>query len=646
MPPSNPSADAQPKASAPEAFHAPAAGGVAFVALGLCGVIIFTYVPSMTADFVRLDDYQYVVDNELVRTASWDAAWRFLSEVRKPSTVEGYYQPLTMLSLMLDATLAGQPAAELDAFQFHLTNVLLHAMTTAMVFLAMRMMFGGIAAPMLAALIFGLHPVQVESVSWISQRKTLLATPLAIGAIICYLRAARGRSGRWMAASFALYVLANLAKPTVVLLPLVLPLLDHWPLRRSVVPALREKWPFLIAMPLFAWIAIDSQASAGGGTGIGLANLTNLELVQRWVGLLCYNIMLYVGNVLVPLHLSPFRDMPADLSLSNPTILLSMIGTAALAAVWLGSARRAPSVFVGLAGAAILLLPALGPVRFMASCVADRFLYLPLFFLLLPIGELLSRLCSRVDRRAWTAGGVVLLVLVPLLAIQLRQQRVWRDSRALWEHVAAGMPNFPQALNNLAYLALTENRLDEALAYAERAHRSAPGDPQHMHILARALVRKDRAAEALPLIQESLRLGLGATQAAGQVALAQTLICLSDDAGAEAACAEAIRLGFTPSKCHAEVAEIAMRHAKRFAISAHHYRQAVEAEPENIIFRWNLGTALEYAGRDAEALKEYERVMQAHEKGGAPLPAELQRVILRLRERLRPGESGTEEPRP
>lgn len=646
MPPSIPSADAQPKASAQAAFQAPTAGTVLFVAVGLCGVILFTYAPSLTADFVRLDDYQYVVDNELVRIPSRDAAWRFFSEVRKPSTVEGYYQPLTMLSLMLDAALAGQPAAELDAFQFHLTNILLHAITTAMVFLAMRMTVGGIAAPMLAALIFGLHPVQVESVSWISQRKTLLATPLAIGAIMCYLRAARDRRNGWMAASFALYVLANLAKPTVVLLPLILPLLDHWPLRRTVVPALREKWPFLLAMPLFAWIAIDSQASAGGGTGVGLANLTNFELVQRWVGLLCYNIMLYAGNVLVPLHLSPFRDMPADLSLSNPAILFSVIGIAALAAVWIGSARRAPSLFVGLAGAAILLLPALGPVRFMASCVADRFLYLPLFFLLLPIGAMLSHLCIRADRRAWTAAGVVLLILVPLLAIQRRQQRVWRDSRALWEHVAAGMPNFSQALDNLAYLALTENRLDEALTYAERAHRNAPGDPQHMHMLARVLVRKGRAAEALPLIQESLRLGLGPTQAAGQVALAQTLICLSDDTGAEAACAEAIRLGFTPSKCHAEVAEIALRHAKRYAIAAHYYRRAAEAEPENIIFRWNLGTALEYDGLDAEALREYERVLLAHRNSGAPLPAELQRVILRLRERLKLGESNPEEPRP
>lgn len=639
------------------------------------------YAPSIHSDFVRLDDYQYVVDNARVRDPSWSGAWRFLTEVRQPSTVEGYYQPLTMFSLMADAALSGQPDDTLSPMIFHLTNVLLHGVTAVMVFLCLRTIVGGFWGPFAAALLFVVHPAQVETVSWISQRKSLLATPLALGCLMGYFHWARRGSRAALAVSFVLYLLANLAKPTVVLLPLVLPLLDRWPLRRSPIGALRRTWPFFAVMPLFAWVAVVSQASAGEGTGVGLADLTTFDRVSRWAALLCYNLMLYAGNLLYPVHLSPMRAMPSDLSFSNPVILCALVVTAAILAVWMASFRRAPAYFTGFTGAIILLSPAMGPVRFMASCVADRFLYLPMLFLFIPLAVL-------IERRAGTAGAqsdsdraatirrnrlALIAVAVPLLAVlavlNRAQQRVWYDSRNLWAHVADAVPYYVQAHSNLAMFALEDGDIAAAIEHSDRALKIDPRDATILHLLARAIIRDDRkppagegsrtqsrgpddapadtthiryppgapcakrAATALPLIREALRLGLGPSDPAGHVALAEVLVCLGDDAGADAAAAEAIRLGFTPALCHAEIGDIALRYAHRFEAAVRHYRKALELDPENIVIRWNLGAALEYAGNDAGALAEYEAVRSAHEKRGLALPAELGRAMDRVRRR-------------
>jgi len=146
--------------------------------------------------------------------------------VLSPSTVKGYYLPLSMTSLMLDYAMGGRPD---DLRVFHGTSLALHIINTLLMLLVLYRLFGALVPAGLVALLFGLHPLTVEPTAWIGERKTLLATCFALACVWCYVQHVRARDRGWFGASVALYLLALLSKPTVIMLPLLLLLLDHWP---------------------------------------------------------------------------------------------------------------------------------------------------------------------------------------------------------------------------------------------------------------------------------------------------------------------------------------------------------------------------------------------------------------------------------
>jgi pentatricopeptide repeat protein len=548
-----------------------------FAAALLAAVVCLAYVPSLFCSYVRLDDFQYVVDNPVVRHPSWAGVVRFFSEVTRPSTVAGYYQPLTMVSFMLDAIVSGGDGVH--PVVCHAQSVALHALTSVLLMLLVRRITGGVWIPALLAGMYALHPMQAESVSWISQRKTVLATPLAVGSLLCYVQyASTGRPGR-LAASAALYGLANLAKPTVVLMPLVLPLLDAWPLGRPIRRNLVEKLPFAALMAVFGWIAYVSQSRSDAH--LSLPNLGSGDLVARWAYLLSYNAMLYAGNIVLPLWLSPFRAMPERLSLAEPAISLSVAGTAALLVAWATSWRWSRAVFVGLAGFGLTLSPALGPLRYVASCVADRFLYFPSVFLLLPAAAAARRLAPAAGRHRGLTALCLGLWGASMVALLLGQQSVWRDSKTLWTHVLEAVPDDGTAHSHLALIYLQEEELDRALYHAERGRALAPEEPDALHLLGRAYVRHGRVAEALGLIREALERGLGPSQAAGYVSLAEAHVAEGDLPAAEAACERAIGLGRKGGECYAILGDAAMRFARRPDVAERYFQEAIRRDPAN-----------------------------------------------------------------
>ncbi len=610
----------------------PSNRGLVPAAMLLAACTLIAYWPTLSADFVNLDDYQYVVDNELVLHPSRSAAGRFFTEVMRPSTVEGYYQPLTMLSLMMDAWVSGAESAAVHPFAFHLVNILLHAAAVVLVFLCARQASRSLFGALIAALVFALHPVQVESVAWISQRKTVLATPLALGCVLAYLEFARRASRPLLAASVLLYALACLAKPTILLTPLILPLLDVWPLKRRVIRSVPEKWPFALSMCLFGWIAIESQA--GSFAGLGVPNLAAAEGLRSWIGLLSYNLMLYLGNVFWPMWLSPFRSLPEDLSPFSPPIGLSILGAAILAVVWLISWRRARPLFVGLAAFGLMLLPALGAVRFMSSCVGDRFLYFPLFFLLLPLPALVERLDRAVTIRPMLLRCLLLLVLAPLVVLMRGQQAIWQNSKSMWSHSVAAAPSLAQPQANLALLLIGEGQYEQALAHAERACRLEPNNAVYLYGLGCARARLGRTTAAIETLRQSLDLGLGPMEAVGHLTLAEALVSSGEREAAFESCRRAIDLGLAPAACHAALGDEALRQAENYPLAVECYRIALDDDDDNLVYRWNLGTALEYAGALAEAIQEYEQVSRGYATKAQQMPPELNAAIEHLRARI------------
>lgn len=584
---------------------------VVLAACALFCATVLLYLPTFSFEFMTLDDYQYVVDNDLVRNPSGSGALRFFTEVLHPSTVDGYYQPLTMISLMFDACLAGDVG--LEAFPFHATNVFLHAMNAVLVFVLFRQIFGGLWMPLVMAGVFAAHPVQVESVAWISQRKTVLATFFALASLMAYLRSAR--AGRWwLAASVVLFFLGTLAKPTILLMPLTLVLLDFWPLRRPLRRTMLEKAPFVVIMVAMGWVAWQSQAASAAA--LAAPTMGGWQRIASWVALLSYNFSLYLGNVFWPTTLSPYRALPGSLSLTDGTIARAVVASVAFAFLTIVSIRRSRPLFVGAVAFVVLLLPTLGGIRFSATCVADRFLYLPMIFAILPVAAMGRHVLNRRRRqaRAWGAGAACLLI--GLSTMSWTQQGVWRDSWSLWSHVRGFVPELAKANYELGVCCFDKRAFAESCSYAEQALAVEPFNAHALHLLGRALARTGRADSAIGVLRQAIAAGLGGKEALGHVSLAEAFIAAGDTQAAEQAMRRAVEMGRDEAWVLSRLGDAASDIAKDNPLAAAYLCRAVTREPENLEYRYKLATALRLAGRTAEALAEYEAfVFRARPKG-------------------------------
>lgn len=619
---------------------------------GLFIATLLVYGASLRFDFMRLDDFQYVVDNPRVREPSLDGLKAFFTEVLHPQTVDGYYQPLTMASLMLDSLVAGRPDA--GPGLFHFTNILIHAFNAMLVFALLRTVLslhraptgaaeGGepLFAPAFAAAIFALHPAQVEAVCWIAQRKTVLATFFAILSIHSYLRhgARRGGGVAWAACGW--YALATLAKPTTVLLPLICPLLDRWPLRKRIAPHLTSKWPFAAWMVVTAWVAWESQASAPDALAVPSAQSWAVTL--RLGGLIAYNLMLYLGNLVWPMHLSPYRAIPEDLTFANPAIIAGVACAASIGLLVLAARRRWPPLFSGLVAFLLLLSPTLGGIRFTGTCVADRFLYLPVIFLLMPLTVLLWHGDLFMRRRSGAFRLAVALTLVPFIILTRAQQNVWADAKAFYSHVTLSSPRQGKLFMHLATIALDEDDAAEALRLSSRAAELLPTDSEVWGVYGLALRKCGRPQDSVMAIRRALEIGLGRNQSRGWIELAKSHAHLGEFDGVRAALREAAARGRDAAEVLAEVADEAMHRAKRADLALALYRESVAADPTNATVTWNLGTALIAMGRPTEALECYERALVLRRQAGLST-AELDATVAQLRSRATTQSTATSAP--
>ena len=207
-----------------------------------CVAVFVVHWPALSAKALSFDDGQYLTENVLVQNPGWRSVQRFLTEVLKPSTVGGYYQPLSMISLMTDYALGGRPD---NLRPFHSTSLALHVANTALIIVLLYLLFG---RPWIAAavgLLFGVHPMTVESIPWVGERKTLLAAFFALWCLILYVRYTRRNTWQLYVSCFVMYVLALLSKPTSLPVPVLMLLMDYWPLNRWRPKVIIGKMAFL-----------------------------------------------------------------------------------------------------------------------------------------------------------------------------------------------------------------------------------------------------------------------------------------------------------------------------------------------------------------------------------------------------------------
>jgi tetratricopeptide (TPR) repeat protein len=452
--------------------------------------------------FLNYDDQLYVYTNTHVRggLTRENAAWAF-------TTFEtGNWHPLTWLSLQLDATLFGADRAA----GFHLTNVLLHAANAVLLFLALRGMTDALWRSALSAALFALHPLRVESVAWVAERKDVLCALFWMLALCAYAGYARRPGLGRYALVLAALLLGLLAKPMLVTLPFVLLLLDYWPLRRTAPggapagapsaggrPAARrlilEKVPLLI--PVFAACGVALVAQARGEA---LITLEEVPLPDRVAGALVAYVA-YLWQTVWPANLAPFYPH-RHIGLLSPEAAGCAALLAFVTALCLRAARRLPYLPVGWLWYLGTLVPVIGLVQVGLQARADRYTYLPSVGLFLIVAWGGADLLGRLGVPARARGALAAAALLAGAGCTWAQLGYWSDNVTLWQHtLEATGPDNSVAQEGLGIALLDGKPPDpaRALPHLRRGIELHPDDPPALLALGRALVELGQCGEAL-----------------------------------------------------------------------------------------------------------------------------------------------------
>jgi len=438
--------------------------GAAWICVALALLVVAAYEPVRRNGFVTYDDGLYVSENPWVaRGLTWDGLRWALTAQRA-----GNWHPLTWISHMLDVQLFGMtPSA------FHLVNLAIHAANTALVFLVLDRATGARGPSAFVAAVFGVHPLHVESVAWIAERKDVLSTFFLLVALAAYVAYARRPSATRYVAVASAFALGLLAKPMVVTFPFVLLLLDWWPLRRT---ATRSPWALVREkLPLFAMSAASCVATflaqRRGGAVMGTEALPFADRLLN--APTAY--VAYVGKTLWPTNLAALYPLHRE-SLRATTALAAaalVVGVGVGVAAWRTRVKR-PYFLVGWLWFVGTLVPVIGLVQVGVQSMADRYMYVPLIGLaVVAAWGVADFVAGRAASRVAAIAAASAIVVACVLATR-DQIGHWKDGAALWTRAADVTEGNVVAHVNLGGIAFREGRLDDAVREFEEALRIAP----------------------------------------------------------------------------------------------------------------------------------------------------------------------------
>jgi Flp pilus assembly protein TadD len=461
--------------------------------------VLAVYARTVGFTFVGLDDPNYVARNPHVLggPSLEGIAWAFTT------THEANWHPLTWISLMIDARLGGgSPRA------FHLTNLVLHLVNALLVYFVLIRMTGFRWRSALVAAWFAVHPLHVESVAWVVERKDLLSALFGLLAVLAYLGYARRPAVSRYSLVFLAFALSLLAKPMLVTLPLLLLVADFWPLHRlGPVPGLLRGWsPLWEKVPMLVLSAASSAATVHAQSSSG--SLIALETFPLGVRLAnaAVSCATYLVKAVWPAPLAvPYPYRPDALTpLKVGAALALLLGISALS--WRARARR-PWLLAGWSGYLVALLPVIGIVQVGTQAMADRYTYLPLlgpFVMIAWTAADLLKPEAGARRRAIAAtlaGGTT----IALAATAWVQAGHWRGAESLFAHARAATGRNAVAASGLGLVRFEQGRIEEAIGLYREALAISPTFADAHANLALALARTGRFDEA----EEHYRKALG-----------------------------------------------------------------------------------------------------------------------------------------
>ena len=537
------------------------------IALLLALATLLVYLPVVHDGFVNFDDQEYVTENHHVLAGlTWENfRWAFTS------FHAANWHPLTWLSHLLDCELFA-----LNSGAHHFVNVLFHAANAALLFVLLLRLTNTLWPAAFVAALFAWHPLHVESVAWVAERKDVLSTFFALLALLSYAKYVKEKCRRSFWFAFIFFALGLMAKPMLVTLPFVMLLLDYWPLQRFNASTIQrlfiEKIPFFLLTVGSCIVTFFAQR-----LGAAMMTLEQLPFSLRFQNaLIAY--ARYLLDTAWPVNLAVMYPLPNHLHWIHAAAATA--AAALLAISWLAwrARNRRPYVTVGWLWFLGTLVPVIGLVKVGSMALADRYTYFPLtgIFLIAAFGA-----------RDLAAGFAFLKKILPVSAILIlatcvglteRQLSFWRDSETLFRHVLAVKPDIADAHINLGAALEMSAREPEALAEYREAARLADDSVNAHFNIGNLLTKMDQPAEALPEYNRAIALAPGmADLHNGQ---GQALAALGRFDEANTAFAEAIRLNPDYAAPHFELGKTLLKQG-RDAEAIGEFRAALRLDPDN-----------------------------------------------------------------
>jgi tetratricopeptide (TPR) repeat protein len=605
---------------------------------------LWAFLPAIQNDFVGYDDPVYVTDNPHVRQGLTlaDISWAFAA------TEAGNWHPLTWLSHQLDVSFFGMKAGG-----HHFTSILLHALNTALLFAALQRLTGDKWLSFIGALLFGLHPLRVESVAWVAERKDVLSASFWMLMLWGYARYAQPKvepwSGRsqgtdrgsephrrvWYCFTLGFFGLGLMCKPMLVSAPFALLLLDYWPLARwkraRWKELVMEKIPFFALSALFSVATFIVQQSSG-------AVLTTLPLSDR-VANAAISYCRYLGKLFWPVNLAAFYPPIAHW----PTVAVALasallLGISALAFAW---RTRRPYVLVGWLWFIGTLVPVIGLVQAGEQSMADRYSYIP------SIGIVLLVVWGFHEvRKSWRlqvgfAAAVLLPVTIVCFVLTREQISVWRNSETLFRHALAVTSANYLAHNNLGTALEKRGLLGEAIEQFQEALQDKPGYGEAHKNLGVALEKNGQTQEALKQFLLALEINPGDADAHSKLGTALQRMGRFDEARKQFE--EAIKLKPDFADAHYNLAVVLQR-TGAVDEAVVQFQETLRLQPDSADAHLNLGFILQQKGQLDEGIAHYRAALEirpdyprAHFNLGVALSAKgsIDGAIAEFREALR-----------
>ena len=576
--------------------------------LGVCFfLVVITWLvfgQTVRYDFVNYDDNEYVYANPAITSGLNPHGIIYAFS----GTHARNWHPLTTLSHMLDCQLWGVRAGG-----HHFTNIVLHTIAVVLLFLVLQQMTGAIWQSAFVAALFAIHPLHVESVTWISERKDVLSAVFFMLTLGAYVRYVRSPSfGRYLTMSI-LFALGLMSKPMLVTVPLVLLLLDYWPLQRfggrsSIRRLALEKIPLLALSAAGGFVTLWVQQSS-------VARTEQLPLIWRVAnGLVTYAI--YLKQMIWPVGLAVFYPHPGDQlpvwEIGLAIVLLALVSAAAIAL-----RHKRPYLLTGWFWYLVMLLPVIGLIQVGSQAHADRYTYLPQIGLYLLLAwAITDALTSRFATGRIRRGGLqrrILAVTASLAIIALAwcahvQASHWRNGESLWGHALAVTSGNFMAHDGLGQCLANRGRLDEAIDQFQKALNIAPGYPEIETNLILALTRKGRTDEAITHLQTLLKEYPNDAQA--HYDLGNALLRKGNSQGAIAAYEKTLSIQARYPAAHYNLG-IALDQNGQIDEAIAHYREAVQEQPNYPKAYYLLGNDLLHKGRVDDAIAAYEQALKS-----------------------------------